>query len=132
MKKIVSLIGVGAMVMALGLGSAIAQQTTDPKATPVTPPAKEQPAPEKAKPGMEMKADAKANEVKPGTPAPAAPVAGKADEKATKVEAANDKAPAPTTAPAKPDVKADAGKTDVKKDSTAKAEGKTEEAKSVK
>jgi hypothetical protein len=90
MKKIVSLIGVSAMVLMMGLGSGVAQQTI-PKETlaaPATAPVK-QAAPtdvvkEKSlptKPGVEVKGE---------KGAPVAPSSVKASEKATGLKAAVD------------------------------------------
>ena len=91
MKKIVSMVGVGAMVITLGLGSAFAQQATQQPGSGATVAQSKQPGEvEKDKAAVPKGAV----EMKPTTPAPA--TAGKASDKAG--ETASDK----TTAP-KPD-----------------------------
>ncbi len=134
MKKIASMVGVGAMVLSLGLGSAFAQQatstTTPPVASekdkaPVAVPEMKKADPIKAtgsevKSGVEAKSEKAAVEMKKA----ADPVKGEIDKAAT-VKPDVDKATDAKSAVEKKDGKVDAAK-------PADAVKKLDEAKSVK
>jgi hypothetical protein len=94
MKKIVSMVGVGAMVIGLGLGSGFAQQATQQPGSNVAPTVSKQSGEMDKDKALAPKA---ATEVKsPTTSAPVGKAAEKAPEKAMEVKSA---APAPTPAP---------------------------------
>ncbi len=131
MNKIASMVGVGAMVISLGLGSAFAQQaTTAPTNTPPTAAEKDKaPKPDMTKADPMKAAEAKAGvEVKPEKAGvemkkTADPVKGEVDKAATE-KPANDKT-ADKKVVGEKDVKADPAK-------TADTVKKLDEAKSVK